>query len=94
MSIMSKQIEDALKELGDTAEEVANNLLVSGCKGRRRQAFSCPIFLYLESKGLRDSSMAVTSGSVILKHDSAETTPAVYFFICLFDKGEFPMLEL
>lgn len=48
--ITKQQVQEALAELGENLEQVADRLLERGCKGLRKEACDCPLANYLTSK--------------------------------------------
>jgi hypothetical protein len=50
-------IEQDLKALGNTVDQIADTLQGLGIKGHKEQSTSCPIYRYLQSKGHDVSSV-------------------------------------
>lgn len=71
----------ALAALGDTPDAVAAELRRLGVKGRRRDAFGCPIAEYLRMLGL-----AGMVGTWAVNGESLTAFPAVRDFILAFDR--------
>lgn len=83
----------ALAALGDTAEQVAATLTAAGCTGQRHEAYECPVYRWLQSRGLPVES--VVSNAVYLKdapYKEIRLPGAVRCFVSRFDRGEFPGL--
>lgn len=95
------ELKDALQSLGNTCQEVADNLNNLGIKGSK-YCSNCPIAYYLISKGFRNVSVGTSAGvSAILPVEGSEGfgywephTSATRIFVDAFDTGRFPSLEL
>jgi hypothetical protein len=97
-------LQDALVALGTTETAVATNLLALGARGRRGVECGCPLAVYL-GRVVTGASMALvylddddTEVHVIVRADG-ETVSAVVggplpTFVRLFDRGDFPELEV
>lgn len=80
-----------LRELGDTADEVAEELYTRGHKGLRWEAGACPIFRYLEGK--LPAPPMIGPGSVCVgPHLVIGMPEAARQFVRRFDDGLYPHL--
>lgn len=82
-------LEEKLKALPDTPDEIAEFLTARGFSGRRGSCYRCPIANYL------GSHLAVKIDKIILNIDTdqhLEVPEAVSEFICRFDSGRYPKL--
>lgn len=87
-------IAPGLETLGDTAEQVAETLLLSGVKGRRNAADSCPVARWLHFT--QGGYWAVSKDYVDRvepKYTAYSATDGVAFFVIAFDAGLYPDLE-
>ena len=89
-------VQDALRALGDTPNEVAANLLECGIQGTPGNGFKCPIAIYIgllrgpyheRPKVLVDRWRVSTPRRV-----TCATPPPVRDFIVAFDEGMYPAL--
>jgi hypothetical protein len=79
-------LEDDLKALGNTAEEVRDNLIKLGIKGNRESCGNCPIANYLLYKGY--TRVSVGSTMISVRTGYCDNPPvAICEFIRLFDQG-------
>lgn len=91
-------LQQALHDMGSTAQEVADTLKQAGIKGRRQSCENCPIARYLDLLGYACPQVGLESGinagnRAIFRYIDEPHTEATEGFIRQFDKGEFPGLE-
>lgn len=82
----------ALAALGDSSADIATRLEALGIKGQPVHSSSCPVFRYLQQKGLDPVSVTMRAtllgdGTVLLH------TSALRVFVRMFDGGCFPALD-
>jgi len=87
-----EKIVQLLEELGTNTYDIAVKLRDLKVRGRRRSSSSCPIAVYLWSKGflvrVGSRSLYALDGSVI-----HSTPPQICDLIVEFDLGRWPTLE-
>lgn len=88
---------EALAELPDTADGIANHLIVEGIRGVREMPNCCPVANYLTRAGFH--LVEVTADEVTADEVTAddgwrriETPNGVASFVLRFDQGEWPEL--
>jgi hypothetical protein len=98
-TITEDHVSHALRSLGETAEDIAGNLLAGGWLGLRENSGACPVALYLTTTlpnvnstvvGFERATVYVVGGWVI----KVELTDAVAEFVREFDTGTFPELSV
>jgi hypothetical protein len=88
------ELEQALAELGNTADEIAVALIAKGMRGHRKIGTCCPIATYL---GSTFDAPEVTENSIAigrLEEPWIHTPHHVVEFITRFDDGEWPELDI
>jgi hypothetical protein len=85
-------IEQDLKALGDTTDQIADTLQGLGIKGHREQSYGCPIYRYLQSKGHAIGSVGYHYISIVAQ-SSFYMPSLITDFIRSFDHGKYPDLE-
>lgn len=81
---------EALAELPDTADGIADRMRALGIKGKRQDDYCCPIANFLMGKGFEEACVG-ESWIEVCDDDSgseeADTPPAVSEFVSRFDAG-------
>lgn len=88
------ELEQALAELGNTADEIAAALIAKGMRGSRKVGTCCPIANYLS---VTFAAPEVTENSIAIgrvEDPWIETPNHVREFITRFDGGEWPELDI
>jgi hypothetical protein len=90
------ELEQALAELGSTADEIAAALIAKQMRGSRKSGTCCPIATYLsvafDEPEVTENSISVADGD----YDAPwiHTPRHVHEFITRFDGGEWPELDI
>jgi len=92
-----KTLEQALAELPDTADSIAEYFIQQECRGVPGDSICCPIANYLTGIGFMGPSVRDIAMDAYDDEDlwsQADTPPHIGEFISRFDKGEWPELAL
>lgn len=107
MSVRDK-VEQALKDLGNTSDEVAAKLLSARCLGERNRIYKCPVAKYVAALTKEDGARSVAAsgfGCLIVQYPSApkdgyllkeeriDLPQPVREFVRRFDSGAYPELD-
>lgn len=88
---------EVLESLGPDIVAVADTLRRAGIRGRRHDAFCCPVALYVAAGlGCPDNDndhIAVGTDEVLVDDDEIELPDHVVDFVTAFDNGSYPDLE-
>ena len=90
--------EEALRQLGDTADEVAESLRRAGCRGYTASAHGCPVARYMQGLGFKGFQVGASGyyrgpGHMGVMSAKGHNARGVGEFILRFDRGEYPDLE-
>lgn len=91
--------EDAIKDLGNSADKIAKKLKSLKIRGHRNEADICPIGNYLTEKGFEDVAVyqsgidARLSGNGYSFTFTITPSKAIESFITRFDNGKYPELD-
>lgn len=88
------ELEEALAELGNTADEIAAALVAKNMRGHRKSGTCCPIATYLSATF---DTPEVTENSIAIgrrEQPWIHTPLHVVEFITRFDGGEWPELDI
>lgn len=90
--VTPRKIKRALRELGQTPDQIAETLQFLGIKGWRQDASHCPIANYMRMRFEPHGYVGAGGGTVSVNGESVNCSPAVRDFIRLFDSGLFSTL--
>lgn len=83
---------EALEELGETAEEVAESLRKGGHKGIPKTACACPVANFCNKKFDADTDVQLSEIVLTDCEIVVDMPDNIFQFITRFDNGEFPEL--
>jgi hypothetical protein len=89
------KIEQLLRQMGDTAEKVAQYLHTNGISGIPNHPGYCPVSKYLRANGVESATTGIRdAGGKVGEHwCSADLPSAVKDFVNRFDLGGFPQVK-
>ena len=97
------QVNELLRDLGDSSFVVAATLQSMGVTGLRRNSSSCPLARYIHAATVADRRVAkvqvdrrvvaITRRSWFSKRVMVALPTPLQEFVIRFDRGDFPMLE-
>ncbi len=91
------RIEDLLRQLGGTADEVAASLHTAGVTGIPDESHRCPVANYIRSCAPADARIRADGELVCVRrgevHVDVSTPDAVAEFIAWLDRGAYPDLD-
>lgn len=90
-------LEQAIAELPDTADGIAEFLIEQECRGNREDGTCCPVARYLQGTGLFPDAFVdfnwIFSDGADYEGEGIEPPPHIAEFVERFDRGEWPELD-
>lgn len=90
--MINLELMDAIHEIPNEADEIANFLSSWGIRGTKGFAFGCPLAIYLKSRGA--DRVSVSQALIIVDTNKVMPTEGMKEFMLLFDSGAYKNLDV